>query len=129
MKKSPIGSKILSIYGIIFAGILPLIAAIFLIIKVGFYPALIAIPLTSAIIYFGLQVFCGRKGSIKTFAVLVILYYLGVSYTNFSNRDNYPEDSHAAKMTTPRIIRGVFFAGLFAWYYLVRARTREQFQN
>lgn len=129
IKRSPIGSKLLSLYGIIFAGILPLIAAIFLIAKTGAYLAFIAIPLTLAIIYFGLQVFAGRKTSIKPFAILVILYYLGVSYTNFSNRDNYPEGSHAAKMTTPRAVRGVLFAGVFAWYYLVRSRTREQFQD
>jgi hypothetical protein len=129
MNKSPTGSKLLSVYGIIFAGVLPLIAAIFLIAKAGFYLALITIPLSSAIIYFGIQVFSGRKRSIKIFAILVMLHYLGVSYTNFSNRDNYPKGSHAATMTTPRIIRGVFFAGLFGWYYLLRTRTREQFQD
>jgi hypothetical protein len=75
MNKSPTGSKLLSVYGIIFAGVLPLIAAIFLIAKAGFYLALITIPLSSAIIYFGIQVFSGRKRSIKIFAILVMLHY------------------------------------------------------
>lgn len=129
MKPSPIGSKILSLYGIIFAGLLPLIAAVFLLFKIGFLFALVTIPLSSAVIYFGIKVFSGNVKSIKTFAIAVMLHYLGVAYTNISNRDNYPPGSRAAKMVTPRIVRGVLFAGVFGWYYLLRSRTRAQFES
>jgi hypothetical protein len=129
MKPSPIGSKILSGYGIVFAGILPLIAAAFLLIKTGALFALIPIPLSAAVIYFGIRVFAGHKQSIRIFAVLVMMHYLGVAYTNYSNRDSFPSGSYTKKMTTPRIIRGFLFSGVFCWYYLLRQRTREQFEN
>jgi hypothetical protein len=127
MKPSPLGSKLLSGYAILFAGLAPMALAIIgLTHGVGFF-LLLNVLLGAAIVYFGVRVFVGDYAFVKIFAVLVILHYLGLMATNLWNVNEFPVDSRAAKMAIPRMIRGVLFAGVFAWYYLFRCRTAARF--
>jgi hypothetical protein len=63
------------------------------------------------------------------FAVLVVVHYFGVTLSNVLNYDSYPEGSRAQQMAVPRAVRGVLFGAVYAWYYLVRKRTRNGFTS
>jgi hypothetical protein len=80
-----------------------------------------------AIVYFGMRVFAGDYSAVKVFAILVILSYLGLTATNILNYGDFPAESRAAQMAVPRMLRGILFAGVYAWYYFLRSRTVEGF--
>ena len=125
MKRSPTGSRILSGYAVLFAGLAPIVMATAAIAN-GMGPQFAAsIILSSAVVFYGVHVFRGEVGSIRIFAVLVMLHYFGVTLTNLLNYDSFPTDSRAYQMAWPRRIRGVLFGSLYGWYYLVRKKTRN----
>ena len=120
MKPSPIGSKILSGYAILFTGLAPVgIAIVGLLHEVNVF-LLSNVAIGVAITYFGVRVFMGDYSAVKFFTILVILHYLSITATNIWNYSDFPHESRAAKMAVPRMIRGIFFAGIYAWYYLIR---------
>jgi hypothetical protein len=125
MTPSPIGSKLLSIYAILFAGFAPgallATAAVNGVVSIPY--ALGNIGFSLGIVYFGVRVFAGDYSATKMFAILVALNYLGLTATNLWNINDFPADSRAAQMAIPRMIRGVLFASLYIWYYLVRKQT------
>lgn len=125
MKPSPIGSKLLSAYAILFAGIAPAaLVAIALVNGVVSVPSAIGnILLAAAIVFYGVRVFAGDYSATKIFGILVALNYLGLAATNLWNFSEYPDDSRAAQMAVPRMFRGVLFASVYLWYYLIRKRT------
>jgi hypothetical protein len=127
MKPSPIGSKLLSGYAILFAGVAPAgLATVGFINGMGIH--LIAnMVLSTVIVYFGVRVFVGDYSAVRVFATLVVLYYLGITAANAWNYSDFPADSRAAQMAIPRMLRGVIFASLYAWYYLFRRKTVEGF--
>ena len=123
MKPSPLGSKLLSGYAILFAGLAPAGAAIVgLSHGVGMH-LLANVVLGVAIVSFGARVFAGDYRAVRAFAGLAILHYLGITAINIWNYNDFPADSRAAQMAVPRMIRGVIFAGIYAWYYLLRRKT------
>jgi hypothetical protein len=129
MKPSPIGSKLLSAYGIVFAGLMPAgLAAFGLAHGIGSL-LLLNVILGLAVAYFGARVFAGDYRAVKLFAALVILNYLGLTASNIMNFDDFPEGSRAQAMAIPRMIRGVIFASVYAWYYLLRRKTAEGFTS
>lgn len=119
------GSKLLSIYAILFSGIAPAVLITTAIVNgiVWFPFALGNIGLSIAIVYFGVRVFMGDYSATKVFAILVALNYLGLTATNAWNMSDFPDDSRAAQMAIPRMIRGVLFAAVYIWYYLIRKQT------
>ena len=129
MKPSPIGSKLLSVYAILFAGFVPaaLVTTAFVNGVVSLPLALGYIALGVAIVFFGVRVFAGDYSATKVFAILVVLNYLGLTAVNAWNISNVPEDNRAAQMAVPRMIRGmirgVLFASVYIWYYLIRKQT------
>jgi|GEM_PF-6919288 len=127
MQPSPIGSKILSGYAVLMIGISWNFLAICAVYQGEIYTAILTVALCFAIAYYGARVFLGDYSSVRTFMALVIIYYLGVAADNFVNMDTYPADSRAAKMAVPRIIRGFLFAGVYLWYYQIRAETAKGF--
>lgn len=129
MKKSPTGSKILSIYAIVFAGIAPLSLAFLAMangIKLQVLPSFL---LSSAIVFLGVRVFRGNSKYLRAFAICVMLHYLGVTVSNIFSYDTYPIGSRAHQMAMARMIRGVLFASVYCWYYLLRKKTREGFST
>ena len=128
MQPSPIGSKLLSAYGILFVGIAPLMLSIVGFINGAIELSIHNILLASAVIYFGARVFVGHRPSTRWFAVLVALHYFGLIATNFWYGDEFPPESRAAAMAVPRMIRGLLFGALYLWYYLIRKRTANGFQ-
>jgi hypothetical protein len=127
MQPSPLGSKLLSGYAIIFSALVPVaLATVGLFHGIGMH-LLANIALGIAILYFGIRVFAGDYAAVKVFAALVILHYLGITATNMWNFDDFPAGSRAAQMAIPRMIRGVLFAGVYAWYFLLRRKTAEGF--
>jgi hypothetical protein len=129
MRPSPIGSKLLSAYAILFAGLAPMGLAI-VAISHGLGPRLLGnVVLGAAIVYLGIRVFAGHYSSVRVFAILVILHYLAITATNLWNLDDFPAGSRAARMAVPRMLRGVVFAGVYAWYYLLRGKTAEGFNS
>ena len=132
MKPSPIGSKLLSGYAILFAGIAPMaLVAFALVSRIDlFLPSAIGnIALGVGVVYFGGRVFVGDYSATKIFAVLVAVHYFGLTATNLWNVNEYPTDSRAAQMAVPRMIRGLLFASLYVWYYLIRRRTTDGFSR
>jgi hypothetical protein len=129
MKPSPLGSKLLSAYAVLFAGLAPAgIAIVGLIHGIGL-PLLYNAVLGAAIVYFGIRVFLGDYSAVRIFAILVIIHYLGIIATNLWNSGNFPDESRAAQMAVPRMIRGVLFAGVFSWYFLFRRKTVVGFRD
>jgi len=129
MKPSPIGSKLLSVYGAIFAGLAPLtLACIGLFHGMGLL-LVYNVLLAATIVYFAVRVFLGDARAVYPFATLVMLHYFGVTLSNLVNQGNFPDGSRAAQMAVPRMIRGVLFGGVYAWYYLLRPKTRQGFQH
>jgi hypothetical protein len=127
MKPSPLGSRILSGYAIVFAALVPVaFAVVGLISGVGLHLA-VNVVLGVAIAYLGARVFAGDYTAVKAFAILVILHYLGLTLTNAWNFDEFPVGSRAKQMAVSRMVRGVLFAGVYAWYYLIRRKTAEGF--
>ena len=131
MKPSPIGSKLLSIYAILFAGIAPgaLVTTALVNGVVSLPYALGNVGLSVAIVYFGVRVFAGDYSATKMFAILVALNYVGLSVANAWNINDFPADSRAAQMAIPRMIRGVLFASVYVWYYLIRKKTAIGFMS
>lgn len=125
MKPSPVGSKLLSIYAIVFAGVVPgallVTATVNGVISLPY--AFGNIALRIAIIYFGVRVFLGDYSATIAFALLVALNYLGLTTINVWSMNDLPPDSRATQMAIPRMIRGVLFASVYIWYYLLRTRT------
>lgn len=120
MKPSPIGSKLLSGYAILLSGLAPAVVAI-IGLRHGIGLHLLGnVLLGVAIIYFGVRVFMGEYSAVRVFTALVILHYLGITATNLWNYNDFPPESRAAQMAVPRMIRGILFAGIYAWYYLLR---------
>jgi hypothetical protein len=85
------------------------------------------ILIASAIVYFGIRVFAGDFTATKLFAILVALSYLGLTVTNLWHFNDYPSETRAAQMAVPRMIRGLLFAAVYIWYYLMRPRTAQGF--
>lgn len=79
------------------------------------------------IAYYGIRVFRGDYSATKVFAVLVAVYYLGMSATNLWFASEFPPESRAAQMAVPRTERGVLFAVIYVWYYLFRSKTAHGF--
>lgn len=129
MRKSPIGSRLLSAYAVLFAGLAPLallITAVSNGISVRLIPTL---TLAVLVIYFGVRVLLGHARYVVPFALIVIVHYLGISVGNMLSYDSYPTDSRAYQMAIPRILRGILFAGVYCWYYLLRKKTRDAFRK
>ena len=125
MNPSPIGSKLLSIYAILFAGLAPgallMIAAVNGAVSLPY--ALGSFGWCVSIVYFGVRVLTGDYSATRQFAILVALSYLGLTAANAWNINDFPAESRAAQMAIPRMIRGVLFAGVYIWYYLIRKKT------
>lgn len=129
MKASPIGSKILSGYAVLFAGVLPAVMGVLaLCYGMGLIFAQNVI-LGGAIAYFAVRVFLGDRRALKPFAVLVVIHYFGVTLSNIWNYDSFPVDSRAYQMAVPRMVRGVLFGSFYAWYFLLRRKTKEGFES
>jgi hypothetical protein len=129
MKPSPLGSKLLSGYAVIFVGIAPLVFA-----TIGFAHGAIELPIANVllalgVIMFGVRVFLGNWSAVTIFAVLVALHYFGLAATNYWYADAYPPGSRAAAMAMPRMIRGLMFGSVYLWYFLIRKRTRAGFTS
>lgn len=125
MKPSPIGSRLLSLYAISFCCLVPAVLLI-----TGLAQGTVSISLalgnlgySLAIGYYGVRVFAGDYSATKEFAILVALNYLGLTVANAWYINDFPEGSRAAQMAVPRMIRGVLFACVYIWYYLIRKRT------
>ncbi len=128
MRKSPIGSRVLSAYAVLFAGLAPL-ALLLTAFANGIAIRLIpTMTLALMLTYFGVRVFLGHTRYIVPFALAVIVHYLGISIGNILNYDSYPADSRAYQMAIPRVVRGILFAGVYCWYFLLRKKTRDAFQ-
>ena len=128
MTPSPVGSKILSGYAVLFAGLAPITLAVAAIANgMGIHYAA-SITLSAAIMYYGFHVFRGDVRFIRVFAILVMLHYCGVTFANVLKFDSYPTDSRAYQMAIPRMIRGVLFGSFYGWYFLLRKKTREGFK-
>src|SRR5690606_4536958 len=127
MKPSPLGSRLLSGYAILFAGLAPVILATIGLIHGAGIHLLANAMLGSVIIYFGARVFLGDYSVVKVFAIFVILHYLGITASNLWNYNHFPLESRAAQMAVPRMIRGALFAIAYAWYFLFRQKTAQRF--
>lgn len=128
-KESPIGSKILSVYAILFAGLLPAVAACIAVLRGLSIYFIFNIIFASVIVFIGIKVFLGESKYLKIFAILVMIHYFGIAFSNIREYDLFPKDSRAFKMAAPRMIRGVLFACFYGWYYLLRKKTREKFKS
>ncbi len=131
MKASPIGSKLLSIYAILFAGIAPCALVTTALVNgvISLPYALGNVGLSVAIVYFGVRVFAGDYSATKMFGILVALNYVGLTVTNAWNINDFPADSRAEQMAIPRMIRGVLFALVYVWYYVIRTKTAIGFMS
>lgn len=129
MRTSPLGSKLLSLYAIVFAGLAPAVLASFALVR-GLGIFLVGnIVFGGVIVFYGIRVFLGDARAVKVFGVLVMLHYFGVTLTNVLNYGDFPVDSRAHEMAVPRMIRGVLFGAFYAWYYLLRKKTRDGFES
>lgn len=131
MKPSPIGSRILSVYAILFAGLAPAALMVTAVVN-GVRSLLFAagnIAMSAAIVYYGIRVFAGDYSVARKFALLVAISYLGLTVANAWNLNDFPDDSRAAQMAVSRMIRGVLFASVYIWYYWLRKKTVEGFST
>ncbi|XZE36075.1 hypothetical protein SH501x_001629 [Pirellulaceae bacterium SH501] len=131
MKPSPIGSKILSAYAILFAGLAPAAIMVTAVVNgVATLPYSIGvISLSVGIVYYGVRVFTGDYAAARIFGLLVAVSYLGLALSNALNFRDFPEGSRAAQMAVSRMIRGVLFAAVYVWYYWLRDSTVNGFSS
>ena len=132
----PFGVWILTIYGAIFAGIIPLIAYILVFLS-GSSPVLsglnplyliFSIGLNIGITIFAIQTWMGKEKARKTFIVLISLNYLLLSINNFLIILSGQADSLEIMRLWGRVIRNLVYPALYIWYFN-RSRTKEFFQN
>jgi hypothetical protein len=129
MKPSPVGSKILSAYAVLFVGLAPIALSVTAIANGLGLQSAASLTLSASVVFYGIHVFRGEVRYIRVFAILVMLHYFGVSLANILNYSSYPEDTRAFQMAIPRIIRGVLFASFYGWYYFLRKKTRNGFTD
>lgn len=127
MKSSPTGSKILSGYAVLFAGLAPIGLAVTAMANGFGLQFAASILLSAGIVVYGVRVFLGEAKYIRIFAIFVMLHYFGVTLANLISYDSYPLDTRAYQMAIPRMIRGVLFGSCYGWYYIIRKRTRNGF--
>ena len=128
----PIGVWILTICAALFAGILPLIgslAAVFVFPEMGMSTPLMLVAAGLSLAIFGSAVgaWQGSDGARLALVVLITLFYLLLSITNFYNATNdfLPADvQRKAAMTG---IRSLLWIPLYLWYFL-RAKTVAWYQ-
>lgn len=118
MTPSPTGSKILSGYAVLFAGLVPAVLAVVAIAR-GSRPFLLySIVVSPAIVYFGARVFRGDPTVIKKLVGLVMLHYVGHTATYALHYGSF-----SPAVAFLQVVKGLAFAGIFCWYYLFRTKT------
>jgi hypothetical protein len=129
MNPSPLGSKFLSAYAILFAGFGPAgIAAVGLFHGIGFH-FIANVVLGLAIVFLGIRVFVGNYFAVKPFAILVIVHYLGMTAVNLWNNNDLPAESRAEQMAIPRMLRGVLFCRYLRVVLLASEQDRPRVRS
>lgn len=138
-KKRPLGVWILTIYSLIFAGILPLIIVLsFILIGINSLPVLnieilntlLILVLTISIITFSILTWKGNNKARITLIILVSIYYIGVSLNNIfilQDLQQYSLNSDIESVinhTYGVIIRGFLYSGIYIWYFLRKKTLR-----
>jgi len=118
--KRPIGVWILSIYAIIFAGILPLLA-LFAIKRSGFnlsvFEALFPIILAIGIIVSSIGTWQGSNKARISLMVLITVHYVLIAINNTSLLVSGSVRSDVQPQMIGRIIRGIFYPATYIWYF------------
>jgi len=125
---SPILSRLLCVYAGLFVGVAPLVLLGLLAatdVTFGWLTLLFIIALALGTFSLSVYVFFAYPSLSRVFATLVMVHYFGVIATNIMNWNSFPDESRAAIMTLPRIIRSTVIALFFGWYYFYFARCQR----
>lgn len=125
MLPSPLASRILSGYAIVFGGLMPAFLTLW-VVQLGLGLLLLTnLILASSIVYHGARVLFGDRRYIQTFGYLIVAHYVLLAFTNLTLEA--PEGTYAARMAGPRVVRNLIYAAVFGWYYLLREKTSAGF--
>lgn len=129
----PNGVWILTIYAIVFAGVLPIIATVYLMVS-GVSPTEFGSSTTSLIvgILLGIGVIVSAIGAWKgnnkariALMILITLHYvlIAINNANILSAPNTIPSELQARMRG-RVFRGFLYPAIYIWYFL-RAETRK----
>lgn len=135
-RERPLGVWLLTIYAVIFAGIFPLVAAVFLLMSgdtwdtfgINALSLIFSIILNVSIIVFAVGTWQGKNRARKALLVSITLYYVLVGMNNLLlvNSGQVPADQQARSWG--RALRGMLYPAIYIWYF-TQATTKDFFFN
>jgi glucan phosphoethanolaminetransferase (alkaline phosphatase superfamily) len=117
----PKGVWLLTIFGILFAGVFPLIG---IILKyqdashaVTIQSIMISFIMSILIIVSGINTLRGKEKGMKFFLTIVSIYYLIIIGANAYYLITHDLDALAQRKLTANIVRSIFWIAVFNWYF------------
>ena len=124
MSHLTVWGKILLFYAMIFAGVVPLFAALFAIFQFGALEAIGAIPINLAVSIFSMLVILKGRAFFIPFGFSVMLHYYGITSTNIFYFNDLMVAGVDETRAIGRILRGILFGSVYLWYFVFRTKTK-----
>ena len=120
-KSRPAGVRILTIYALIFVGIVPSLLSVFMLVSGNAagseFSILVSLPISLGVIIGAIGAWKGSERGRKFLLVLITLYYVFIFVNNFLFilSGQVPDDEKIRLWG--RVLRGLIYPAVYIWYF------------